>query len=279
MNAVAPPSSMAIVITGGGRGLGWEMADALLQAGHRVLVTGARESTELQEACDRWNEGLSQPRALSMVADVANWTHCQAVAQRCLDAFGRIDGLINNAGRGMLEISQTFNTEPALFWQADPQGFGNIIDANVTGAFLMARACVPQMVAQGFGRVVNISTSQVTMVRTGYCPYGPSKAALEAMSVIWAKDLEGKGVSVNVLLPGGAADTRLLPGSGSDRRGADGNLLSPALMRAPIVWLMGQAGADVSGQRFVARLWPEGQTGDQAAALARSPAHELPAVM
>jgi NAD(P)-dependent dehydrogenase (short-subunit alcohol dehydrogenase family) len=59
---------MAIVITGGGRGLGWEMADALLQAGHRVLVTGARESTELQEACDRWNEGLSQPRALSMVA-------------------------------------------------------------------------------------------------------------------------------------------------------------------------------------------------------------------
>jgi 3-oxoacyl-[acyl-carrier protein] reductase len=117
------------------------------------------------------------------------------------------------------------------------------------------------------------------MVRTGYCPYGPSKAALEAMSVIWAKDLEGKAVSVNVLLPGGAADTRLLPGSGSDRRGADGNLLSPALMRAPIVWLMGQAGADVSGQRFVARLWPEGQTGDQAAALARSPAHELPAVM
>jgi 3-oxoacyl-[acyl-carrier protein] reductase len=201
------------------------------------------------------------------------------VANRCLEAFGRIDALINNAGRGMLEISQTFNTEPALFWKADPQGFRNIVDANVTGAFLMARACVPAMVAQGSGRVVNISTSQVTMVRTGYCPYGPSKAALEAMSVVWAKDLQGTGVSVNVLLPGGAADTRLLPGSGSGRRGADGNLLSPALMRAPIVWLMGQAGTEVTGQRYVARLWPEGMDGEQAAEKARSPAHELPAIM
>jgi 3-oxoacyl-[acyl-carrier protein] reductase len=144
---------------------------------------------------------------------------------------------------------------------------------------MMARACVPVMVAQGFGRVVNISTSQVTMVRTGYCPYGPSKAALEAMSVIWAKDLRGRGVAVNVLLPGGAANTRLLPGSGSNRRGADGQLLSPALMRAPIVWLMGRADESVSGQRFVARLWPEGLDDEAAAAQARSEPHELPAVM
>ena len=276
MNAQA---SKAIIITGGGRGLGWEMADALLQAGHRVVVTGARESAELEAACARWNAGLDTPRAIAVIADVSDWAQCQQVASRCREAFGRIDALINNAGRGMLEISQTFNTEPALFWKADPQGFRNIVDANVTGAFLMARACVPAMVAQGSGRVVNISTSQVTMVRTGYCPYGPSKAALEAMSVVWAKDLQGTGVSVNVLLPGGAADTRLLPGSGSGRRGADGNLLSPALMRAPIVWLMGQAGTEVTGQRYVARLWPEGMDGEQAADKARSPAHELPAIM
>lgn len=279
MNSAQPPSSMAIIITGGARGLGWEMADALLQAGHRVLITGAREPAELQAACEAWNQGQPQVRALAMTADVSRWDDCLRVAQRCKEAFGRIDGLINNAGRGMLEISPTFNTEPALFWQADPQGFRNIIDANVTGAFLMARACVPVMVAQGFGRVVNISTSQVTMVRTGYCPYGPSKAALEAMSVIWAKDLRGRGVSVNVLLPGGAADTRLLPGSGSQRRGADGQLLSPALMRAPIVWLMARAQASVTGQRFVAKLWPDDMDDEQAAAKARSPSQDLPSLM
>ena len=77
---------------------------------------------------------------------------------------------------------------------------------------------------QGFGRVVNISTSQVTMVRTGYCPYGPSKAALEAMSVIWARDLQGTGVTTNVLLPGGATDTALLPRSTSRNRPATASI-------------------------------------------------------
>lgn len=273
-----PDRPLNLIVTGGGRGLGWEMADALIEAGHRVLVTGARASGELQAACDAWNRGQPQPRALAEVADVASWDDCQRVAQRCLDTFGSIDGLVNNAGRGMREISESFNTRPALFWEADPQGFANIIQANVHGPFLMARACVPHMVAQGWGRVVNISTSQVTMVRTGYCPYGPSKAALEAMSVIWARDLAGTGVSVNVLLPGGATDTQLLPGNGPGRRGADGQLLSPSLMRAPIQWLV-RAPAEVTGRRYVARLWPADLAGELAAQRAQSAPNELPALM
>jgi 3-oxoacyl-[acyl-carrier protein] reductase len=273
------PTTRNVIITGGGRGLGWEMADALVQAGHRVLVTGARAPDELEAACARWNQGRTEPVAAWRLADVAQWADCQAVAAQCIATFGRIDGLVNNAGRGMREISEEFNRKPALFWQADPQGFRNIVEANVQGAFLMARACVPAMVAQGYGRVVNISTSQVTMVRTGYCPYGPSKAALEAMSVIWSRDLQGTGVTTNVLLPGGATDTALLPGSGSDRRGADGQLLAPSLMRAPLLWLMTGADSGVNGQRFVAKLWPQDLPVDQAAARARSPATELPAIM
>ena len=273
------PTTRNVIITGGGRGLGWEMADALVQAGHRVLVTGARAPDELEAACVRWNQGRVAPVSAWRLADVAQWADCQAVAAQCIATFGRIDGLVNNAGRGMREISEEFNRKPALFWQADPQGFRNIVEANVQGAFLMARACVPAMVAQGFGRVVNISTSQVTMVRTGYCPYGPSKAALEAMSVIWSRDLQGTGVTTNVLLPGGATDTALLPGSGSDRRGADGQLLAPSLMRAPLLWLMTRADSGVNGQRFVAKLWPQDLPADQAAARARSPANDLPAIM
>jgi 3-oxoacyl-[acyl-carrier protein] reductase len=273
------PTTRNVIITGGGRGLGWEMADALVQAGHRVLVTGARAPDELEAACVRWNQGRVAPVSAWRLADVAQWADCQAVAAQCIATFGRIDGLVNNAGRGMREISEEFNRKPALFWQADPQGFRNIVEANVQGAFLMARACVPAMVAQGYGRVVNISTSQVTMVRTGYCPYGPSKAALEAMSVIWSRDLRGTGVTTNVLLPGGATDTALLPGSGSDRRGADGQLLAPSLMRAPLLWLMTGADSGVNGQRFVAKLWPQDLPVDQAAARARSPATDLPAIM
>jgi NAD(P)-dependent dehydrogenase (short-subunit alcohol dehydrogenase family) len=277
--AGAPPAARAVIVTGGSRGLGFEMADALVAAGHRVLITGAREGVELEQAAERLNAGAADPRALAMQADVARWNDCQAVATRCMQAWGRIDGLVNNAGRGMLEISDDFNRRPALFWQADPQGFRNIVDANVTGAFQMARACVPAMVAQGFGRVVNVSTSLQTMVRTGYCPYGPSKAALEAMSVIWAKDLQGTGVTVNVLLPGGASDTRLLPAGTGQRSGADGLLLSPSLMRAPIVWLMAHAGAEINGERYIARLWPAGQPWESAAAAARDEQHELPVIM
>ncbi|PHX98170.1 MAG: short-chain dehydrogenase [Rhodospirillaceae bacterium] len=284
MITTAAQETLNIIVTGGGRGLGFEMAQALMEAGHRVLITGARAGDELQSAANDLQRLACPQRsahgvqALAMQADVANWDDCQRVAQACIDHWGRIDGLVNNAGRGMREISEIFNVEPALFWRADPRGFKNIIDANVMGPFMMARACVPGMVAQGFGRVVNISTSTVTMVRTGYSPYGPSKSALEAMSAVWAKDLYGSGVTCNVLLPGGATDTKLLPGDGSSRRGADGQLLSPILMRRPIVWLMSNQ-AQITGARYIAKNWPDDLEGQAAAEQARTPANALPGIM
>ena len=120
----------------------------------------------------------------------------------------------------------------------------------------MSRAIAPVMVEQGFGRIINVSTSLSTMSRRGYSSYGPSKAALEAASVIWAKDLQDTGVTVNILLPGGASDTKLLP-DGPNRFGADGELLSPSLMRAPILWLCSDDSKNSTGQRYIARLWDQ----------------------
>ena len=82
-----------------------------------------------------------------------------------------------------------------------------IIVTNVNGTFLMARSAAPHLVAAGWGRIVNITTSLPTMQRRANSPYGVSKAAIEAETLIWAKDLEGTGVTVNSLIPGGAADT------------------------------------------------------------------------
>jgi NAD(P)-dependent dehydrogenase (short-subunit alcohol dehydrogenase family) len=278
MTASNPPSSLAIIVTGGGRGLGYEMAYALLQAGHRVLITGARAANELKAAQQALQQAIAGADVVAAVADVSRWEDCERVVQMARDRWGRIDGLVNNAARGMREISERYTTEPALFWQSSPEACAGIVHTNVTGTFLMARACVPHMVAQGFGRVVNISTSAVTMVRKGYWPYGPSKAALEAMSAVWVKDLAGTGVTVNVLLPGGASDTQLLPGHGGERRGADGQLLSPTLMRAPIVWLMSPH-CEVSGRRFIAKQWRDDLPPHEAAALAHSPAVDAPAIL
>jgi 3-oxoacyl-[acyl-carrier protein] reductase len=213
-----------------------------------------------------------------MAADVTDACAGAAMVARALDAFGRLDALVNNAGLGMRGIAETFTTEPTRFWEADPDAWRAILETNVTGAFLAARAAVPAMIAQGGGKIVNVSTSAGTMVRRGYSPYGPSKAALEAASRIWAQDLEGTGVTVNVYLPGGASDTDLIPG-GAGRRGADGNLLPAAIMRRGIAWLCGPGSDGVTGARFVARDWDPDLPVGEAAAGARGAPAGAPAIL
>ena len=106
------------------------------------------------------------------------------------------------------------------------------------------------------------------MTRTGYSPYGPSKAALEAASQVWARDLANTGVTVNILLPGGATDTALLPDM-VNKRGADGQLLSPTLMRAPVLWLCADESDGHTAERYIAKAWPLGSDPTAAANAAR----------
>lgn len=240
-----------VLITGGARGLGREMALALADTGARVAITGASDS----EALHKTRAALGGS-AIAIAADVTDRDAAQQAVATTVASFGRLDVLINNAGLGMRVISESYTTQPTRFWEADPDAWIRIATTNATGPFLMAREAVPYMLAQGFGKIINISTSDQTMVRRGYAPYGPSKAFLEAASRIWAADLDGTGIDVNVLLPGGATDTDLLPPS-PVRRGADGNLLQPDIMRAPAVWLASAASDGITGARYIARLWDD----------------------
>ncbi|QOL81397.1 SDR family NAD(P)-dependent oxidoreductase [Pseudooceanicola spongiae] len=265
-----------ILITGASRGLGREMALELAQAGAQLVLIGRSDSPALR-AVQAEAQALGA-EAIALACDVADKDQCQATIKAALDRFGRLDALINNAGIGMRAISETFNTTPTKFWEADPAAWAAIVSANVNGPFYMARFAAPHMVAQGAGKIINISTSDQTMVRRGYAPYGPSKAALEAASRVWAQDLDGTGVTVNVYLPGGAADTDLLPPS-PDKKGADGNLLEAAIMRRAIVWLCSDASDGVTGARFIARLWNPDLPDAEAAAAARSPSVDKPGIM
>ena len=265
------------IVTGASRGLGREMALEMVGAGMRVALTGASESDALAETTAQANS-LAAGFAIAIVADVADYPACEAAVARTIEAFGRVDVLVNNAGLGMRLISERFNTEPTRFWEADPAAWRRIVEANLVGAFNMARAAVPGMVGRGFGKVINISTSDQTMVRRGYSPYGPSKAALEAASRAWAQELEGTGVDVNVYLPGGAADTDLLP-SGPGKKGADGNLLPASIMRRGIRWLCADESNGTTGARFIARLWDEALPAGDAATGARVAPVAKPAIM
>ncbi len=240
-----------VLVTGGSRGLGREMAMALAEAGALVAVTGATWTDALEDT-----RSAVGGRAIALAADVTDPAAAAHAVEKTVATFGRLDVLVNNAGLGMRKISETFNTVPTKFWEASPEAWEAIVDANINGPFLMARAAIPQMLAQGFGKIINISTSDQTMIRQGYSPYGPTKAFLEAASRVWAAELDGTGVDVNVLLPGGATDTDLLPPS-PNKQGADGNLLSPRLMRRPILWLASDASNGLTGGRYIARLWNE----------------------
>ena len=120
----------------------------------------------------------------------------------------------------------------------------------------MTRAAVPPMLRAGWGRIVNISMNHSTMCRAGFSPYGPSKAALESETIIWAQDLHGTGVTVNALLPGGATLTGMIP----DTMPASfrSTLLDPAIMVPPLLWLISSAADALSGCRVTANRWEDG---------------------
>ena len=171
-------------------------------------------------------------------------------------AKGRLDILVNNAGRGMRYVSERFLTEPTRFWEVDPAVWRMVIDTNVNGPFLMARAAAPAMRAAGWGRIVNISMNRETMRRAGFSPYGPSKAALDSETMIWAQDLAGSGVTVNALLPGGATLTGMIPATVEP--GLKAKLLDPTVIVPPLLWLASEASDGVTGLRINAALWPAG---------------------
>lgn len=273
---MAEPEALAgraVLVTGGTRGLGREMALALARAGADIAVTATQSGATLEDAAKQLSKDARGGRVLPVALDVTDPDACANGVHHALEVFGRLDALVNNAGLGMRQIAEDFTSKPTSFWETAPADWARIVDVNLNGAFNMARAAVPAMLERGWGRIINISTSGPTMIRRGYAPYGPSKAALEAASRIWAQDLDGTGVTVNLYLPGGAADTDLIPpaapGHGA-RSGADGNLLPAAIMQRGIVWLCSPQSDGVTGQRFVARLWDDTRPPDDAARMARS---------
>lgn len=237
------------IVTGGGRGLGRAMVLGLAAAGARVVATAARDANAVEAVARE----AGNDRVVPLLADVTREEDCARVVATARDRFGRLDLLVNNAGRGMKYVSERFLTEPTRFWETDPDVWRMVIDTNVNGPFLMARAAVPMMLGTGRGRIVNVTMNHATMRRRGFSPYGPSKAALESETIIWAQDLEGTGITVNGLLPGGATATGMIPaGLPHEVRTS---LLDPTIIVPPLLWLASGSSDGVTGRRFDASRW------------------------
>lgn len=231
-----------VLVTGGTSGLGLAMASALAEAGATVAVTG--RSGERASAV-----AAELPGAFGIELDVRDEASVAGAVDEAWSRLGGIDLLVNNAGLGMRTVNPHFMTRPQGFWEVPASGFRAVVETNLTGYFLVAREVTPRMLAAGGGRIVNISVSESTMSRTGFVPYGPSRAGSESLSRIMAADLLGTGVTVNLLLPGGPTVTGMLPPDAVPRAG---RFLEAAVMGPPIVWLASAAAAGVHDERIVA---------------------------
>jgi NAD(P)-dependent dehydrogenase (short-subunit alcohol dehydrogenase family) len=252
------------IVTGAASGIGRAMTIGLLGAGVDVAAVDRNETALAALAATVHDK----PATLQTIpADLARPEAFDAIVSAVLSRSGRIDILVNNAGIGQASIKADQRRNPLRFWETTPEQWQRFLSVNATGPIQMSRAVVPHMLQAGKGRVITVTTSLGTMVRGGYLLYGASKAAAEAAMAVLAADLEGTGVTCNVLVPGGVTNTPLV-GEGA---GDPAKMLQPEIMVPPLLWLISDAAAGVTARRFVAMDWDASLPGAQAAEKAGVP--------
>jgi len=244
------------LIAGASRGMGREIAVAYAGAGARgVAVTAAPASDETREAVEaELAEAVAaidtaggQGTGLGLIADVTDWADCQRAVARTVDAFGGLHILYHNAGK-----SQRYHgPRDVPFWETEPEGWHDVITTNVVGPYLMARAAIPRMLEQGWGRII-ITTKNADSQHERFAgAYGPSKSAVEAQALSWAEETAGTGITVNCLSPGGAVNTRFGRGQILNRG------LDPSVMNRMALWLASEDSGGVTGCRFSGKHWDD----------------------
>jgi NAD(P)-dependent dehydrogenase (short-subunit alcohol dehydrogenase family) len=263
------------IVTGGLRGLGRAMAFGLAREGHRVLAVGHIDAdvAEVEAA----TAGANFPgHILPLVADLRLPAECDRIVALAQERLGTPQILVNNAGLTFTTIdpARFRRPEPQKFWQVPDDIVQRVIETNYIAADQMSRRVAPKMVEAGWGRIVNVTTKLDTMNRAHTSPYGASKAALEMATEVWSKEVEGTGLTINIVNPGAGANT---PGMADEmramsREGRAPRLVEPEEMVAPLLYVVSREADNVNGWRFDANLWDTALPPAEAARRAGRPA-------
>jgi len=238
-----PIAGQNVLITGGSRGLGRALGEALARAGARVVLV-ARHADELEEAVTAIRAAGGEAHAIA--ADVADRDAAHAIAGQAAAAVGPIDVLINNAS--------TLGPVPLrLLLDTDCEDLDRALAVNLVGPFRLTKAIAGPMVLRGGGTIVNVTSDAATEAYERWGAYGASKAALEQLGRVWAAELAGAGVRVINVDPG-EMDTRMHADAIPDADRA--TLADPARVAAEILVLLQAEPGPAPGARVAIRSGP-----------------------
>jgi len=254
------------IVTGAAGGFGRVLVRAFLAEGAKVAALDVDERG--LDALGDAASGRGAGRLLLRVADIADYAACERAVAATIGELGGLHILVNNGALGMGVIRADHMVNLIAIQEITPAAWQRFAAVNFSGPWNMTRAAIAHLLAQRWGRIINVTTSLFTMLRGGFHPYGPCKAGFEAMSAGHAQEFAGTGVTVNVVVPGGPADTPIVPPeSALDRK----TLIPPGVMAPPIVWLSSEAAGGITGNRYVAAQWDASKPPEQAERECRAP--------
>jgi len=225
-------TSRVVLVTGGNRGIGLATATELAQSGHRVAVTYRSEPPQ----------GNGQVDLLGVRCDVTEEDQIEAAFAEIEDRLGPVEVLVSNAG---------INRDKLLMRMSEAD-FTDVIDANLTAGYRVAKRATKSMMRNRWGRIVFVSSVVGAMGQAGQANYAASKAGLVGLSRSLAKELASRNITVNVVAPG-PVGTDMLNELDEDRRSAIidavplGRLGEPSEVAATISFLASDAAGYVTG--------------------------------
>jgi 3-oxoacyl-[acyl-carrier protein] reductase len=190
MNHIDLKDKIAI-ITGGARGIGYAIAERMLESGAKVCLWDIDDEKLSSAKMDLVKKGQTE----TIQVDLTDEHNVQRATEKVIALFGRIDILVNNAG---------ITGGNALTWELEPQVWRKVIEVNLVGPFLTCRAVVPRMLANGYGRIVNVASIAGKEGNPTASHYSASKAGLIGLTKSLGKELATKNILVNCITPAAA---------------------------------------------------------------------------